>query len=194
MSVLNEPVLVLTNAWLPIEACTVEEAFKKIFAERAKILDPESLLLHDFESWAQLPLRDGDLMIRTYMSGFRVPEIIILATDGKLGRRKKKIAFSRCNLIRRDEFKCQYCGEKPPIKELTVDHVVPKCRGGRHGWTNCVAACFPCNLSKGRKTVEEARMTLSRQPFEPKWSPVFRVSAHKRKASWDKFLPQASNN
>lgn len=190
MSVLNEPVLVLNKGWMPLEACTVRKAFTKVFADNAKIIDPSDCQTYDFESWIKLPLRDGDKMITTYMSGFRAPEVIVLASDGKPGRRRNKIAFSRRNLIRRDGNTCQYCGDHSSGVELTVDHVFPQSRGGQSIWINCVAACLPCNFKKGNRTPEEANMELLTKPYEPKWSPIFRISTLKYKESWKQFLPE----
>lgn len=191
MSVLNEPVLVLSKNWMPLESCTVRQAFAKIFSEKAKIIDPQDCSVHEFESWVQLPLRDGDPMITTYMSGFRAPEIIVLESDGKPNRRRTKIAFSRKNLIRRDNHTCQYCGSVTSDSKMTIDHVVPKSKGGTSAWTNCVAACLPCNFRKGNKTPEDANMLLRMRPYEPKWSAVYRVSPQRYKESWKQFLKEA---
>lgn len=188
MSVLNEPVLVLNKGWMPLEVCTVRDAFTKVLAEKARIIDQDDYLSHDLESWMELPLRDGDKMIRTYMSGFRAPEIIVLSSDGKPSRRRNKIAWSRRNVIHRDGKTCQYCGDKPTMADMTIDHVMPQCRGGKSIWTNTVAACLSCNFKKGKQTPDEAGMPLNTVPHEPKWSPTFRVTADKHKESWKKFL------
>ncbi len=77
---------------------------------------------------------------------------------------QKRVAFTRFNLSLRDEFRCQYCGAKG---DLTFDHVVPRARGGVTSWQNVVAACSPCNLHKGSKTLKQAGMRLARIPREP---------------------------
>jgi 5-methylcytosine-specific restriction endonuclease McrA len=74
------------------------------------------------------------------------------------------VAFTRFNLFLRDEFRCQYCGSKG---DLTFDHVLPRCRGGITSWQNVVAACSPCNLRKGSKTLKQAGMRLARAPRAP---------------------------
>ncbi len=185
MSVLNEPVLVLNCGWNPLKTTTVQDAFTCIFAEKAKILNPDDCSVHDFESWIMLPVGIHPC-IRTYSSSIRLPEVIVLASDGRFGRRDK-IAFSRKNLLKRDGNVCQYCGCGPTDEKLTIDHVFPRSRGGKGGWLNCVAACWTCNSSKKNKTPEEAGMKLLSKPYEPKWSPVFRSSGFK--PSWAQFLP-----
>ena len=70
----------------------------------------------------------------------------------------------------RDAHQCQYCGKRPPLRELNIDHVVPRSRGGGDTWENLVTACRVCNLRKGWKTPEEANMRLARVPFRPKWT------------------------
>jgi len=185
MSVLVEPVLVLNTHWIPIDTCTVRQAFTKLFAEKARIVDPSDCGVHDFESWIMLPVGSNDIIVPTVSGGFRIPEVIVLNSDGKHGRRRK-IAFSRKNLSKRDNGTCQYCGKT--AGEMTVEHVMPASRGGKGGWLNCVLACLPCNFKKGDRTPEEAGMPLRQKPFEPRWSPIFRVANSKQKESWGQFV------
>ncbi len=87
---------------------------------------------------------------------------------------KKRVRFSRQNVLARDRFKCQYCGERKPTKELTFDHVIPRSRGGKACWENIVMACFePCNRLKADRTPEEAGMKLRKKPVKPSWLPIF---------------------
>ena len=78
---------------------------------------------------------------------------------------KNKVPFSKRNIFVRDGYKCVYCGVKE--KRLTIDHVIPQSRGGKTTFDNCVAACRPCNHSKGHKTPNEAKMYMRRQPYTP---------------------------
>lgn len=77
---------------------------------------------------------------------------------------------NRKNVIWRDQYICQYCGNKFQYNDLTMDHIIPKSRGGDKTWTNIVACCKGCNTKKGNKTPKEARMPLIRKPTIPKWS------------------------
>ena len=85
--------------------------------------------------------------------------------------RPPKVRFSRVNVLTRDGFACQYCGEQLPARSLTFDHVVPRSKGGRTAWENIVTACRPCNADKGDRTPAQAGMTLRREPVRPKSLP-----------------------
>jgi 5-methylcytosine-specific restriction endonuclease McrA len=104
--------------------------------------------------------------------------------------KKKGIKFSRFNVYARDGFRCQYCGERRRMRELTYDHVVPRCRGGRTVWENIVTACRPCNNKKGRMTCDEAGMFPLADPVRPKTlpsvSPV--VDLEQAPQEWHDFL------
>lgn len=83
-----------------------------------------------------------------------------------------RVRLSRQNIFLRDNHECQYCGKKVSEKKLTVDHVVPLSRGGRHEWENVVAACSSCNNRKGNKALEKTEMRLKRPPHRPQWLPI----------------------
>lgn len=76
----------------------------------------------------------------------------------------RTLRASRPRIYKRDNYECVYCGSK---KDLTLDHVLPKSRGGGNDWTNLVTSCFKCNLKKGNKTPDEARMVMKQKPFVP---------------------------
>lgn len=92
-------------------------------------------------------------------------------------RGKRSIKFSRINVAMRDDFSCQYCGEKKPLRKLTYDHVLPRSRGGKTRWQNIVMACYSCNERKADRTPAEAHMLLRKTPVKPTWLPVvgFRI-------------------
>mmetsp|Transcript_18728 Transcript_18728/g.46030 ORF Transcript_18728/g.46030 Transcript_18728/m.46030 type:complete len:169 (+) Transcript_18728:257-763(+) len=97
---------------------------------------------------------------------FQLPSVISLKEYKPVLSRRP--AFSRFNVFLRDDFCCQYCGKRSTPKNLTFDHVVPSCRGGKRNWTNIATACIPCNHSKGRKLVSEMpHMELRAKPREP---------------------------
>ncbi len=118
-----------------------------------------------------------------------VPEVIRLTRYEKLGERS--VVFSRRNLFRRDRATCQYCAAQPGPAELTIDHVVPRSRGGLSSWTNCVLACVMCNTRKANRTPPEARMALRRTPRKPAWHGPLVAPAGDRPVSWDQFLSKA---
>ena len=90
-----------------------------------------------------------------------IPSVVVLKDFVKPAR---SVAFTRFNLFLRDSFTCQYCGARG---EMTFDHVIPRSKGGRTTWENVVAACGPCNLTKGARTLRQVGMTLRRRPRRP---------------------------
>ena len=91
----------------------------------------------------------------------RIPSVVVLRDYVKPS---KSTAFTRFNLFLRDEFSCQYCGNKG---EMTFDHILPRCRGGLTTWENVVAACGPCNLRKGARDLKASGMKIQRKPVKP---------------------------
>lgn len=120
-------------------------------------------------------IEEFDEEIKSVNIVIKMPAVVRLlkAVSG----RKRQVKFSRINLAIRDDFSCQYCGDKKTLKHLTYDHVVPRAKGGRTTWENIVMACRPCNSKKGHKTAEEVGLRLRTKPIKPKWLPanVFRI-------------------
>ena len=102
-----------------------------------------------------------DTVVRSPSQQIRIPSVVVLKDYVKP---RKRVAFTRFNLFLRDEFCCQYCGARG---DLTFDHVVPRAAGGVTSWENVVAACGPCNLRKGSKSLRRAGMALRRPPRRP---------------------------
>ncbi len=119
-----------------------------------------------------------------------MPRIIRLLGYDRLPRHDVK--FNRRNVYARDRSQCQYCGRRYTTSELSLDHVVPRSQGGAASWTNLVACCLKCNVKKGGRTPEQARMYLIREPIKPKRSPVITIKlADSRYHSWKQFLSNA---
>lgn len=202
MSVLDDFVLVLNKNWTPINTCSVRGAFCDLFSGSGRFIDTDDFSLHEVESWLDRPVRENDVAIRTARLSIRAPEIIVLRSGVVPVRHV--MAFSRKNLIRRDRMSCQYCGVRPGAINLTVDHVMPKTRGGKSSWLNCVMSCKPCNTRKADRTLEQSGMRLRPRPemqmlhpnepekwslpYEPAWSPIFRVHSTGYKPSWEAFV------
>ena len=108
--------------------------------------------------------------IRSPSVTWRVPAVVRLRKMAKSGSRGVK--FSRRNVYQRDDYRCQYCGEKKPARELSYDHVVPRSAGGRTTWDNIVAACRACNTRKDDQTCDEAGMWPLRAPRRPVSLPI----------------------
>ena len=106
-----------------------------------------------------------DRVIHTVSMSFRLPSIVRLKSY--IRRHLFQIKFSRQNIYIRDEYRCQYCGERYPENQLTFDHVVPRSKGGRTTWENIVTCCKDCNRKKGNRAPEEVGMKLLRKPRRP---------------------------
>lgn len=102
-----------------------------------------------------------DAVVRSPRLEMLIPSVVVLKDFVKP---RKRVAFTRFNLFLRDEFACQYCGAR---HDLTFDHVVPRALGGVTSWENVVAACAPCNLRKGARTLRQSGLSLRRPPRRP---------------------------
>jgi hypothetical protein len=139
-----EKVLVLNSDYTPINVTTVFKGFNLVNKGKAEIL------------------KASDQPILAGVKSFVRPLIIRLFNYVKF--RFHKLKINRHRIFRRDEYQCVYCGNK---RNLTVDHVIPKSRGGQNTWLNLVTCCSHCNRTKDNKTPEEAGMKLLRKPYEP---------------------------
>jgi 5-methylcytosine-specific restriction endonuclease McrA len=187
--ILNQPTLVLNRYWHPIHVTTVVRALVMLWNGTAKVVDPEDYRLSTWEEWMTLTPRDGAACIRTARVRLRVPEVIALQQYDRVPL--AAVTFSRRNVSKRDHYTCQYCGAQPGVAELTVDHIVPRSHGGHSSWTNCVAACVPCNARKADRTPEQAGMRLKRSPTRPEWKPLYALHGPERAPhieTWRKFL------
>ena len=182
---LSEPALVLNRSWVPINTTTVRHAITLVVKEAALVIEPETYQLHTFESWAELE-SDGAPCIRSVHSSIRVPEIIVLTQYDRIPR--KEVPFTRRNLYRRDDHRCQYCGQRKAGDALSIDHVIPRSKGGSTSWENCVLACVKCNIRKGDHLPWEHDMKPMRPPRRPEWSPCLGIRRVKRKPSWKRFV------
>jgi 5-methylcytosine-specific restriction endonuclease McrA len=185
-SVLSEQALVLNRSWSAISTTTVRDALTMLFTGVAKAIQPETYETHGFDSWAGLAVEPDERCVRSVSMRIRVPEVIVLAHYN--GMPNPSATFSRRNLYRRDHNTCQYCGARPGTSELTIDHVVPRSRGGLSTWQNCVLACVPCNGRKANRSPEEAHMRLLNTPVKPLWTPFMEVPVARVRQSWKRFV------
>lgn len=193
VKVLGEPVLVLNKRWAPIHTTSVQDAIGLVAKGSAFILDPDTLEMHELVSWNDVSRARravGEGMIRSSHLALVPPEVIILSKYEKQGERS--VVFSRRNLFKRDRYTCQYCGLQPRDHgDLTIDHVIPRSKGGKSTWENSVLACIPCNKKKADMTVEKAGMKLRKAPKKPSWKALVQVSPKTARVSWEKFLDRA---
>lgn len=195
---LNCNVLVLNSHWMAIRVINVRRAFSLICRRLAEIIHIEDgqYLSYDFESWCEISELKHEFepqahdWIRTVRFDIAVPRIIRLGLFDRLPRQEVK--FNRRNIYARDGNRCQYCGRKYSTTELSLDHVVPRSRGGGSSWENIVCCCLKCNIRKGGRTPEEAHMRLITRPKKPHRNPVISLKLNDgRYASWKQFLDVA---
>lgn len=151
---------------------------------------------YDFEDWAELSRLKREFepakhdWIKTVRFHIVVPRIVRVLTFTKLPRQDVK--FNRRNLFARDHNTCQYCGKRFHTSELSLDHIIPRSKGGQNSWENIVCACLKCNVRKGGRTPNEAHMRLVRAPTKPRRNPVVSIKlSDDRYASWRQFLDHA---
>ena len=189
---LSANVLVLNKFYVPIHVTTARRAFVLVYkgdAEAISLLG-DRVAGFDFENWVAYSLTEpceDDEYVLTVSCRIRVPRIVRLLGYERLPR--VRVNFSRKNVFARDEYRCQYCGTRASGRELTLDHVTPRSRGGKHCWTNVVACCTQCNDRKGGLTPREVGMRLLREPLVPKRPPeIKRRLAERKYRIWRVFL------
>ncbi|MCR9081748.1 MAG: HNH endonuclease [Cyclobacteriaceae bacterium] len=163
---MEKRVLVLNLDHSPVAVVSAQKAIVLTLLEKATMLSTYELL-----------------QIRTISRSFEYPAVIRLNQYKSIPYRG--VMLNRANLFRRDNGECQYCGS---VKHLTIDHVVPRSKGGKTSWTNLVTACNRCNVNKGNKTPEEAGMPLKILPFKPILSYFLADYAERHAEEWLPFL------
>jgi len=183
---LSTGVLVLNRSFVPVHVTTVRRALILLYQGMARAVN-EQFELFNFDDWAQLRPQNNDPVIGLVQGAIRVPRVILLVSYDRIP--KRHVRFSRLNIFLRDKNTCQYCGDQLPRRELNIDHVLPRSRGGTSTWENVVCSCLDCNRRKGGRTPDEAGMRLKKKPVRPRWTPVmsFRFGAA-RYEEWAPFL------
>lgn len=146
-------VLLLDKAYQPLDVVGWREAMELLVTGKAEVVEEYE------DTWIRSPSRK-----------WRLPSI--LRKLSRMKWRKRTVVFSRQNIFFRDNWTCQYCGDKKKVGDLTFDHVKPQCRGGKTNWENVVAACWPCNQKKANFLPQEVGMRLLRTPVKPKIVPT----------------------
>lgn len=187
--VLEQPALVLNQNFVPIHLTTARHALVLVYQEVARAISPVDGSLHRFQTWADLRMPDDHPVLRSVTLRVPVPEVVVLDRYSLVPRRT--VPFNRRNLYARDRNRCQYCGRHLESRELTIDHVVPRVRGGVSSWTNCVLACISCNRRKAHRSPEEANMRLLRAPARPRWTPKNLFTHMPRRESWERVIGHA---
>ena len=161
-------VLVLNFTYEALNITNFQRAVKLIFSGKAEVVhgrDDRTLCSPSFE--------------------MRMPSIIRMLYY--IRRPMQKVALTKKNILLRDDYMCQYCGTRGE-RMMTVDHVIPRCRGGPSTWENLVCACMYCNNRKNNRMPEHANMTLLRKPKQPKYIPWIQIKRNTFPGEWHKFL------
>ena len=201
----NDPlcasVLVLNRFYMAVHIVGVRRAFGLLYRELAEVIHLEEgqFCNYDFDTWlVASQMRQPDVAahedwLRTVRFQVQVPRVIRLYRYDRVP--DHTLRFNRRNLFARDGHRCQYCGRSFPTSQLSLDHVIPRSRGGQTTWENVVCSCLSCNVKKGGRTPHEARMHLKMQPARPKQSPllVLKLSNPKYEC-WKTFLNGASGS
>ena len=170
MDMINLPVLVLNQNYEPLNICRARRAVMLLYRGKAEMLE------------------DGSGYIHSVNYIFSLPSVIRLAYMIKRPRPERKL--TRLEIFNRDHYTCQYCGKE--TRQLTIDHVIPRHRGGQHTWENVVSSCISCNRRKAGRTPKEAGMKLIHPPSLPRGGTPFYIPYHYLQTcdGWQKYLPQ----
>ena len=165
-------VLVLNASYEPINVCTMRRATVLVLKERAEVIER----------------RDGH--IHSERLELERPCVIRLVRYVRVPRDVHRRKITRRAVLARDAYTCQYCGRESA--GLTVDHVIPRSRGGSSHWDNIVAACAPCNRKKGNRLPTEAAMKLRASPKPPGPTVFIRIASPRVPSAWEQYLLAAA--
>ena len=185
---LERATLVINRSWRPVHVTTVRRALCMVFREAARIVAPDTLATYTFLEWIRRPPPADEVAIRSPSVRLAAPEVILLQHFDRVPCHEAP--FTRRNLFLRDDFTCQYCGRRCNTDLLSVDHVLPRSRGGTTSWENCVLACVGCNARKADRTPKEVGLRLLRPPVRPRWTPYLNLRPSQRMDSWARFAPE----
>lgn len=191
---LDRQVLVLNRLWQAINVCTVRRAFTLLCQGHAQVVNADgqnNFFTHDFESWHELSQREPEAeMVNTISFKIRIPRVIVLMLFDRMP--KKEVKFTRHNIFERDKNTCQYCGKVFDRRDLNLDHVIPRDKGGQTMWENIVCSCIPCNTRKGNRLPHQVNMHLIKKPVRPKWRPFVHITFDSQvHDSWRHFIDLA---
>ena len=165
----NNPVLVLNQSYEPLNICHARRALALVISGKAEMLE------------------NSVSCVCTSTASYAIPSVIKL--DYIIRRPRTERKLTRVGIFQRDGYACQYCGRR---EQLTVDHVIPRFRGGKHAWDNVVACCIPCNRKKAGLTLEQSGMKLRKPPVKPHSNYGFFIPHRyvNDMERWRKYLPQ----
>ncbi|MBI5878802.1 MAG: HNH endonuclease [Chloroflexi bacterium] len=165
-------VLVLNATYEPLNVVSIRRAIVLLLKEKAEVVEAAAAVL------------------RAERRHFEYPLVIRLVTYVKVPR-QMGLPLTRRTVLARDQYTCQYCGTQPGKNHLTVDHIVPRSKGGLTVWENVVAACAACNQRKGNRTPSDATMPLRSKPARPRYVAIVLLGHANAPRVWHKYLQSA---
>lgn len=162
-------VLVLNATYEPLSVVSIKRAVVLLLKEKAELLEA------------------AETTLRARGIAMPVPLVIRMVYYVRIPR-AMALPLSRRSIMARDQYTCQYCGATPLRADLTLDHVLPRSRGGRTEWENVVVACRVCNQKKGSRTPREAQMSLARPPRRPRYVALALLGENHQREAWSKYL------
>ncbi len=164
--IINRRVLVLNQNYEPIMVTGVKRAINLYFNEKIEVIEKYKESLHS--------------------PSITIPMPSVIRLKDYIRFKKRGIMISRKNIMKRDNYTCQYCGKKGV--QMTIDHLVPKQRGGLDTWENLVAACMPCNSKKQNQTLKDCNMKLIRRPRKPSIIIFLQKFVSNKQQNWKPYL------
>lgn len=171
-SVAKGRVLVLNATYEPLNVCTVRRALVLLLKGKAEVLEI------------------GKGLLRSETMELSMPDVIRLVSYVRVPRDVHRRRITRRAVLARDNWTCQYCGDSR--SKLTVDHVLPKSRGGDSDWDNIVASCAPCNRRKGSRLPREAGMHPQKAPRAPAPTIFIKIASPRVPRTWQQYLPEVA--
>lgn len=171
---MSKQVLVLNAGYEPLSLVSVRRAVVLLLREKAELLEATQQML--------------------YSANCTIPEPLVIRLVHYVRLPHRRVPPTRAAIMLRDAFTCQYCAEKPGQLFLTVDHVIPRSRGGDHSWGNLVTACKYCNQHKGNQTPDEVGMHPVRRPFEPSYVALVLLSNPVAADRWERLMGVAKDH
>lgn len=166
MKIGSKRALVLNQDYSPITVCSIPKAFLLLYLQKAELIE-----------------NNEALQLRSVDRSYPFPSVIRLSKYVSMPY--KGVMLTRQNIFKRDAHECQYCGTS---KDLTLDHLIPRSKGGKSVWTNLVTACKRCNARKGNNTPEASDLKLRRLPFKPNYVMFIRDFSGDIDEKWMPFL------
>lgn len=165
-------VLLLNQSYEPLAGIPLRKAIKHIVKNKAEVLHYDNRKIN-------------------YGNGYySIPVVIRLISNEYVNAHKFEPRYNKKGIYRRDNYTCAYCGQKFKDRDLSIDHIVPKSKGGINSWTNCITACKKCNSYKADFSIEETKMYLRFKPYIPYNSIFLNCREYLSNIWWKKYIPE----